>query len=124
VRKVLAQHSSAPLSTAVRALLAVLVATPSAPELHRELVEHVDLTRRREVVRELRVALAQLFAGFLTQRRGELRALPDEEATLFVLEHAIEAATHAAAFYRPDGLSLERALDAITDMVVRTLLPG
>jgi len=42
---------------------------------------------------------------------------------LFVLEHAVFAATHAASFYRPDELSRERVIDALTDLVCRTLMP-
>jgi hypothetical protein len=40
---------------------------------------------------------------------------------MFVLQHAIEATTHAAAFYRPDGLSVERVLESLTDLVVNAL---
>jgi AcrR family transcriptional regulator len=122
-RTALREHASAPLAIGVRALLSALVTTPSAPELHRELVEHVDISKRRELVRELGDKLSLVMFEFLAQRSAELRVLPDAQATFFVLQHALEAATHAAAFYRPEGLTLERALDALTDLVVRTLSP-
>jgi AcrR family transcriptional regulator len=123
VRRALVEHARAPLPTAVRALLDALVDTPSAPALHRELVEHVDVARRRQLVHELRSRIAAQFAELLVRRRAELRPLADRDATMFVLQHAIEAATHAAAFYRPDGLSIERTLDALTELVTRALLP-
>ena len=93
------------------------------PAVHRELVEHVEVTKRRQVVTDLRAQLAVLFAGVLVERRNELRPLSDPEATLFVLQHALEAASHAAAFYRPETLALPRVLDALTEVVTRALLP-
>jgi len=123
VRQVLADNALAPLPVAIRALLGALVATPGDPALHRELVEHVDATKRRQLVHELRAQLAAEFSRFMAGRRAELRPLADREATMFVLQHAIEAATHAAAFYRPDSLSLERVLDALAELVLRTLRP-
>jgi AcrR family transcriptional regulator len=123
VRRVLAEHAHAPLSMAVRELLRALVNTPGVPALHRELVEHVGVAKRRQVVEDARAAAAALFRAFLSQRQAELRPLVDPEAILFVLQHAIEAATHASAFPRPDGLSTERALDALTEVVTRTPLP-
>jgi len=122
IRGALAAHAEAPLRVAVRALLAALVGTPRDPALHRELVENLELTRRRALVGERRAAIAALFSDFLARRGAELRPLADRQATLFVVEHAIEATTHAAAFYRPDGLSLERTLDALADLVARALL--
>ena len=92
-------------------------------ELLQTVVEHVDISKRRELVRELGDKLSLVMFEFLAQRSAELRVLPDAQATFFVLQHALEAATHAAAFYRPEGLTLERALDALTDLVIRTLSP-
>jgi AcrR family transcriptional regulator len=123
VSRVLAENAHAPLSIGLRELLRALVNTPGVPALHRELVEHVGVAKRHQVVEEARTAAAALFTTFLTQRQGELRPHADPEAILFVLQHAIEAATHAIAFNRPDGLSIERALDALTEVVTRTLLP-
>jgi AcrR family transcriptional regulator len=123
VRTAIADNAGAPLPIAIRAVLDVLVATPSAPELHRELVEHVDVTKRRRLVQDLRAKVAASFAGLLAERRAELRALEDPDALVFVLQHAIEAATNAAAFYRPEGMSTDRVLDALTVLVTRTLLP-
>lgn len=124
VRKVLAENAHNPLPVALRALLETLVHTPGDPVVHRELFEHVDATRRRQNLHDLRARIAALFADFMARRRAELRPLADHDATMFVLQHAIEAATHAAAFYRPGGLSLERALDALADIVSRGLLPA
>jgi AcrR family transcriptional regulator len=121
---VMVAHADSPLPIAFRALLAALVDTPEAPALHRELVEHIDITKRRAHVKDQAGQMAQLFAAFLLKRSAELRPLKDPAATLFVLEHALEAATNAAAFYRPAELSLERALDALTEVLTRTLLPG
>lgn len=121
VRKALDEHRDQPLAVAVRAVLQALVQTPTAPALHRELVEQVSSSKRHEVVQVVRQRLAASFAEFLSQRQGELRPLRDAEATLFVVQHAIEAATHAACFYRPEQLSLERSLDALGELVVRTL---
>ena len=123
VRSALGLRPSATLASAVRALLEALVATPGVPALHRELVEQIDATKRRLIVEGLRARTALLWSEFLPYHASELRPLVDEQATMFVLQHVIEAATHAAAFYRPDALSLERALDALTELVVRQLVP-
>ena len=123
VRAALAENATAPLRDAVRALLVALIDTPSNAAVHRELVEHVGVTKRREQVDALRAEVSALFTQFLASRRTELRPFADERATLFILQHAIDATTHAAAFYRPDGLSIERVLAALTDLVASTLLP-
>ncbi|MDB4974610.1 MAG: TetR family transcriptional regulator [Myxococcaceae bacterium] len=123
VRSALEGQPGATLPSAVRALLEALVVTPGEPALHRALVEQIDATKRRLVVQDLRARMELLWSEFLTQHGSELRPLVDPQATMFVLQHAIEAATHAAAFYRSDELSLERALDALTEMVLRNLVP-
>src|SRR5882672_7357951 len=92
-QKTLDDHARSPFPIAVRALLDALVSTPSAPALHRELVEHVAIAKRRELVGELRERVAVLFSEFLAARSAEQRTLPDPEATLFIMQHAIEAAT-------------------------------
>jgi AcrR family transcriptional regulator len=121
VEAVLRAHASSPLPVAVRALLQTMAETPATPELHRELAEHIDVTQRRAQVHELHRRLSALFVDFLAGRRAELPTLSDPEATLFVLTHAVAAATHAAAFYRPAELSLERALDALSALAVGAL---
>jgi AcrR family transcriptional regulator len=119
----LLEHANPPLPVMIRALIEALASTPVSPELHRELYEQIDLTKRRALVRTQTAAMTQAVSSLLAQRRSESRALGDPTATLFVLEHAIFAATHAASFYRPDDLSRERVIDALTDLVCRTLLP-
>ena len=119
----LAAHARSPLPVAVRAIVDVLVGTPSVPALHRELTEHVDAAHRRVVVRDIRAAAAARFRELLVARRAELRPDADLDALLFVLEPAIEAATNAAAFYRPADLSLDRAVTALCDVITRALLP-
>ncbi|WNG48656.1 TetR/AcrR family transcriptional regulator [Archangium minus] len=124
VRRALAENALEPLPVALRAMFDALVHPPGIhPALHRELVEHVDITKRRQLVHDVSGRAMALFASFLEERSAELRALPDFEAAMFVLQHAIEASTHAAAFYRPGSLSVDRALDALTELVVRGLLP-
>lgn len=120
---VLAAHATAPMPVMVRALVEALTTTPAIPELHRELFEHIDLTKQRALVRAQSSAMTQAASKLLAQRRSELRELSLPAATLFVLEHALFAATHAAAFYRPSDLARESVVDALTDMVCRTLLP-
>jgi AcrR family transcriptional regulator len=122
VHDVLVQQAGAPLPVAVRALLTVLIDTPGVPALHRELVENVDASRRRAFVQTLSAELMTLAAAFFAERESELRPLADREATYFGLQHAVEAATHAAAFYRPKDLSMDRVLDALTELVLRTLV--
>ena len=122
--RALAEHAQASFPELIRALLEVLVHTPGAAELHRELFEQIDLTRRRAYVQAQVGAMTRAVEQLLARRSAELRALPDHAATLFVLEHAIFATTHAASFYRPDALSLDRVLDALADVIGRTLLPG
>jgi AcrR family transcriptional regulator len=124
IERVLREHADAPLPLVLRALLEVLVGTPGVPELHRELFEQIDLTKRRAYVQLQTAAMTRAVEQLLARRSAELRPLPDLAATLFVLEHATFAAIHAASFYRPDGLSLARVLDALADMIGRTLLPG
>jgi AcrR family transcriptional regulator len=121
-RQALAEHARSPFPAAVRALIGALAQTPGVPSLHRELVEHVDVTKRQPFLQQLRARMSALFGAFLTERAHELRAEGDREALVFVLQHAVEAATHAAAFYRPESLSLERALDAVTEVVTRALM--
>jgi len=74
-------------------------------------------------VHDVRERLADLFRELLRQRRSELRPFVDLEALVFVLQHGVDAAAHAAAFYRPESLSRERALGALHDLVERALLP-
>jgi AcrR family transcriptional regulator len=121
--RVLAVHADAPIRVVIRALLEVLVSTPGVPELHRELFEQIDATKQRAHVRALCSAMTQAVAAVLVGRGAELRALPNPEATLFVLEHAVFAATHAAVFYRPADLSRESVVEALTDILARALLP-
>jgi AcrR family transcriptional regulator len=122
--RVLTEQADAPLPVVIRALLEVLVATPDVPELHRELFEQIDLTKRRGHVQAQTAAMTRAVAELLARRSAELRPPPDLTATLFVLEHATFATTHAASFYRPEGLSLARVLDGLADMIGRTLLPA
>jgi hypothetical protein len=61
---------------------------------------------------------------FLARHASELRPLADRTAALFVLEHALETATHAIAFYRPEGLAEDRAIAATVDLVYRFLAPA
>jgi hypothetical protein len=113
-----------PLADALTTLVAALVDTPGVhPTLHRELVEQVDISKRRAVVHDVRERMADLFRAFLSQRKNELRPIVDIEALVFVLQYAIDAAAHAAAFYRPESLSRERALGALSELVARALLP-
>ncbi|PCC69222.1 transcriptional regulator, TetR family [Nannocystis exedens] len=123
VQDALVEHASAPLAEAVRALVRALVLTPGLPQaLHRELVEHVDVTRRRPAIHALRARASALFGEFLARRAGELRPHADSEALRFVLDHAVEGAAHAAAFYRPEGLDVARAVDALAELVLRVLV--
>lgn len=122
-RSVLMAHEAAPFAAAVRAVLQVLVQTPQDPELHRELFERINDADRRQVFRATGDAVTVLFEEFVARRRIDFRPALDRDATLFVLRHAMEAASHAAAFYRPPDLSLDRVLDALTDLVTRALLP-
>jgi len=122
VRDALAQHASSPFEVALRAMLVVLIDTPGVDAtIHRELVEHIDVTKRREILHHVRHRTVAVFASFLADRQAELLPLADPEPLLFVLTHAIEATTHAAAFYRPDDLGSERVLDAIVTLVTRAL---
>ncbi|WP_236519487.1 TetR/AcrR family transcriptional regulator [Sandaracinus amylolyticus] len=124
IRSALEAHASSPLPVALRAVVMVLVDTPGVdPRLHRELVEHLDVTRRRAMVQALRARTATLFAAFLDARRDTLRPDLDREALVFVIEHAMDAATHAIAFYRPAELDRDRAIDALVDLLSRALLP-
>jgi AcrR family transcriptional regulator len=123
VRTVLATHERAPLPEVLRALIEAAIDTPGLPALHRELVEHVDVTRRRDRVHELRAEVAALFAELLERRAGELRSLPDAAATRFVLAHTLEAVSHAIAFYRPPELDRARTTAALLELVSRALLP-
>jgi len=120
-RASLDENAAAPLSVAIRELLRTLATTPAAPALHRELTEHVDLAKRRELVREAGNRITALFEHFLATRASELRPMKDREATFFVLRHAVDAATQAVAFYRPRGVSADRALDVLTDLCLRAL---
>jgi AcrR family transcriptional regulator len=122
--RVLADQGDAPLPVVIRALLEVLVSTPGVPALHRELFEQIDVTKRRAHVQAQTAAMTEAVAQLLARRSAELRALPDLPATLFVLEHATFASTHAASFYRPEAIPLAAVLDALADMIVRTLLPS
>jgi AcrR family transcriptional regulator len=112
VEATLAAHRTGPLERALEALVVTLMETPGAPTLHRALVEQVERTRRGQVIDGLRRQATQRFEAFLEQR-GELGGLADPEATLFVVGHALEAMTHAAAFARPGSLSRARAIAAV-----------
>ena len=122
VERALADTATAPLPEVIGALVDALVSTPGMdPGLHRELVEHVDVTPRRDAIHTLHDRVSTLFAAMLASRSQELRVFADQEAVMFVVEHATAAAAHAAAFYRPDGLTAQRARDALVEMVLRTL---
>jgi AcrR family transcriptional regulator len=122
VRDALTEHASSPVEVALRAMLVALVDTPGLhPEVHRQLVEHVDLTRRRDVIHDLRARAGRVFRAFLRQRAREVGTLADREATVFVLEHVVESGAHASAFYRPKGISKDRALEALLQVLLRAL---
>ncbi len=124
VQAALEAHASSPLEVALRALVEALVDTPGmSPAVHRELVEHIEVTRRRAVVDHLRTRAGDLFAAFLAGRQKELRPFPDRAAALFVLERALEGAAHAAAFYRPKSIDAKSARDAVVELVIRALMP-
>lgn len=124
VEAALTHNRDAPLRAALRAMLDALVYTPGVPpELHQQLVASIGITHRTQLVEGVRSRLAALFTEFLAHRHAELMPLHDAEATLFILEHAIESATHAVAFRRPAHLSAPRALDALVEMVAQSLLP-
>lgn len=40
-----------------------------------------------------------------------------------MLDHAIEGAAHVAVFYRPEGLHVGRAIDALAELLMRVLVP-
>lgn len=124
VRAALELHAEAPLPRALRALVDVAVDTPGmSAALHRELVEHVDLTNRRPAVHALREQLGALFVEFVASRSRELRPLGDPPAMIFVVGHALEAAAHAAAFYRPRELDRERVVSSLVELLLRALAP-
>ncbi|HEX5659370.1 MAG TPA: TetR/AcrR family transcriptional regulator [Polyangiales bacterium] len=121
--EVIRTHEGEPMRVVLPALIEAFVDTPGLDaELHRELVEHVDISARRPVLHELRVRLGVLFRNLLRAHAAELRPDADLEALSFVLQHALEAATHAVAFYRPRSLSRRRALAALCELVERALL--
>lgn len=116
-------HQQSPMPIGVRAILQAMMDVPGDPDLHRELAEHVDITRQQEMLQAVITQSTVLFAQYLIRRKNELRPELDLEATLFVLQHAFNKATEAAVFYRPKALSLTRVLDAQTDLIVRCLMP-
>ena len=121
IRGAVEATADAPFADALRAVLEAAIDTPGVPALHRELVEHIDVTKRRARIDELRAQTTALFAELVAARRRELRALADPAATMFVLHHVIEAASHAVAFYRPPSISRERAVTALHDIVLMSL---
>lgn len=116
-------HAAAPLPAVFRTLLEIMTSTPGDPDLHRELAEHVDVTRRQAILQDTIAHSTSLFAGLLARRKRELRPGLDMEAMLFVLQHAVSKASEAAVFYRPKRLSLARLLEAQTELIARALLP-
>jgi len=117
------QTRGLPLVDGLRAIVAALSATPS-PNVHRALVEHVDAASRRPLIDALRARLLHRFEQFLHRHANEIRPLDDPAAAMFVLEHALEAVTHAIAFYRPNSLTAQRAIDVTVDLVMRYLAPA
>jgi AcrR family transcriptional regulator len=108
------------LAHGLRAIVEAMVMNPP-PKLHRALVEHVDAAGRRALVDELRERLTRGFLAFLSAHDSELRPFADRAAAMFVLGHALEAATHAIAFYRPAALSAETTIDEAVALVHRYL---
>ena len=108
------------LRPALRRVLAAAAAHPP-PGVHRVLVERIDAARRRPMLDALRARLAARLEAFLAARKSELRTLRDREATHFVVLHLMESGAHAIAFYRPPDMSVDRGLDALTDVVARAL---
>jgi AcrR family transcriptional regulator len=116
----IAQTQGQALRDGLRAIVIALSTTPS-PNVHRALVEHVDVASRRPLLDALRTRLRDRFEQFLHRHAGEIRPLDDPGAALFVLEHALEAATHAIAFYRPPSLPAERTITVTVDLVMSYL---
>jgi len=125
LERTLALHAASPLPDALRAIIEVLVKTPGLPaDLHRELVNSVELTKRRAAIDALRARASTAFIGFL-QRRLVLTHTAGVDARLFVLTRALEAVSHAAAFERPAGVPLDAVIDATRDLVLGILdAPG
>ena len=119
----IARTQGLPLGDGLRAIIVALSTTPS-PNVHRALVEHVDAASRRPLLDALRARLLHRFEQFLHSHTSEIRPLDDPAAALFVLEHALEAATHAIAFYRPASLTAERAITVTVELVTRYLGPA
>ncbi|MCP3102038.1 TetR/AcrR family transcriptional regulator [Myxococcus sp. K15C18031901] len=121
LEQTLARHADAPLPETVRAIIEVLVKTPGLPDsLHRELVNSVELTKRRAAIEALRARAFEAFVEDLQRRRVLARAA-EGEARLFVLARALEAVSHAAAFERPAGISLDTVIEVTRDMVLGVL---
>ncbi len=114
----LAENVASRLDVAMRAVVVAMMDTPAAPQMHRALVEQIESSGRRRALEDLRLRAQGLFRVFLARRR-DVRRLDDGD--LFVLAHALEAAVHAAAFYRPRSVSREAVVNALVRLLCATL---
>lgn len=117
IAKVLSDHWGAPLRQFARAIVEVLVDTPGiSAAAHRQLVEQVEATKRQQIVQAASNQMREALATWL-EEQGQ----PASAATLFVLQHALQSASHAVAFGLPESIPREEAMASLTDLIAAAL---
>ena len=125
VLAMLDQHIAAaadrPLVDACHAFVHALVAVHAQrPRLHMALAAALPRIAGVDPLARYQARIVTRLRAYLHERRAELR-VADLDTTVFILVHAVQAATHAAVLYAPEPLSDGRLAAALEDLVARAL---
>ena len=89
------------------------------PQLHQVLMRVTPEAARSDGKR----TLTQAVGAFLAARSERFRPGIDPELTAFIILEMLDGAVQSATLHRTDLLADDRLVDALTDAVLRILLP-
>lgn len=123
LQKHLGEVHTLPIPDAVRLVVTgIIEAKRINPKLHRVLREQVPRLGRLDRILDLGARMEDLILTQLRSRADELR-LKDLDVAAHVLVYAVDGITHAAILEPHHSIQDDRLIDAMTDLVLRYLIP-
>jgi AcrR family transcriptional regulator len=112
-----------PLRKAISEFIVSLIAAHRVrPKLHKVLMEQVPRVGAFKHVRDVERRVGEFLRVAVEERRHEIRPRNLDQAA-FVLQHAVEAVTHAAVLDEPKYLEDDKLVHELTELVMRYLSP-